>query len=325
MNGLFSWVESAYPSVAGGTWTPVNRGGSDRQFWRGSGTATGLIAVSYAGEKKENRLYSKCAEFLSSHGVGVPEVRAHHEESRWLLLEDVGVEDLWSHRMEPWEVRRVLYGQALEQIGRMHTLDLGKAEALDVLQEPFDAGLYRWEQDYFFKYFLGLDQAELLRRAVPLEKQAADLAALPRVLIHRDFQSQNVMVRHGRVTLIDFQGMRAGLAGYDLASLVYDPYVPMTPEEMEELSNVYASLVGRSDRETWGQEMRAAGRQRLMQALGAYGFLGQVQGKPSFLEHIPAAAERLISLCQDEAWQPLASAVGLALTRTQTGSKEVSP
>ena len=33
--------------------------------------------------------------------------------------------------------------------------------------------------------------------------------------------------------------------------------------------------------------------QRLMQALGAYGFLGLVKGRPQFLEHIPAAMASL--------------------------------
>ena len=33
--------------------------------------------------------------------------------------------------------------------------------------------------------------------------------------------------------------------------------------------------------------------QRLMQALGAYGFLGHTQGRPDFLTHIPAALASL--------------------------------
>jgi aminoglycoside/choline kinase family phosphotransferase len=43
--------------------------------------------------------------------------------------------------------------------------------------------------------------------------------------VHRDFQSQNIIARSGHAYLIDFQGMRPGLAEYDLASLLFDPYV----------------------------------------------------------------------------------------------------
>ncbi len=41
--------------------------------------------------------------------------------------------------------------------------------------------------------------------------------------MHRDFQSQNILVRNGQAYLIDFQGMRPGLAEYDLGSLLLIP------------------------------------------------------------------------------------------------------
>lgn len=311
-DGIISWIEQVYPAAAGGTWITINRGGSDRQFWRGAGAAGGCVAVSYGTEKAENACYAACAEFLQSGGVRVPRVLAHDAERRYLLLEDVGAEDLWTHRGAPWSVRRGLYVQALEQVARLHAADLPAAESAKVVQLPFDAALYRWEQDYFFDHFLGKEHAANLRAAVPLDAQAAGLAERPRVLLHRDFQSQNIMVREGRVYLIDFQGMRAGLAGYDVASLLYDPYVPMTDDERRELSVHYAQTAGRAGSAAWEEELRACARQRLMQALGAYGFLGRVKGRRHFLEHIPVAAERLAALCDEGAWQPLAEAVRAA-------------
>jgi N-acetylmuramate 1-kinase len=313
MKEIFAWVESVRPSAAGGEWTPVNHGGSDRRFWRGSGGAAGLVAVHYGEEKAENGRYAHCADFLHRHGVRVPAVLAHDVSWRRILMEDAGVEDLWSHRDETWAVRRELYGQTLVQLARLHALDLREAGAEHVLREPFDEELYCWEQDYFFANFLGAEKSDVMRAAVPMARQAQELAARPRVLVHRDFQSQNVMVRDGQVTLIDFQGMRAGLAGYDVASLLYDPYVALKTEERGELSEVYAALAGRQDRDAWQVELEACARQRLMQALGAYGFLGVAKGKPAFLQYIPVASERLASLCEEnEEWRPLASAVRAA-------------
>ncbi len=311
-NEIFSWIDQVHPAAAGGTWTPVNRGGSDRQFWRGEEAAIGLVAVSYGTEKAENARYAACAEFLQAGGINVPRVVAHDEERRYLLLEDVGAEDLWAHRDAPWPQRRELYAQALGQVARLHASDLAAAETADVVQAPFDTALYLWEQDYFFSHFLGEEHAAKIRDAVPLAAQAADLAARPRVLLHRDFQSQNIMVRDGRVFLIDFQGMRAGLAGYDVASLLYDPYVAMSDDERADLSAHYAQTAGRTDLAAWEEEFRACARQRLMQALGAYGFLGRVKGRRHFLSHIPVAAERLAALCDEESWQPLAQAVRAA-------------
>ena len=116
------------------------------------------------------------------------------------------------------------------------------------------------------------------------------MAAQPQVLIHRDFQSQNISGRDGRIRLVDFQGMRLGPLGYDLASLVLDPYVAMPTQFRDELverfvTGMRPATIPRPDIRAMAL---AAGLQRIMQALGAYGFLGHVKGKTSFLDHIPA-------------------------------------
>ena len=312
MSEITHWIGSVHPAARGGAWEPIERGGSDRKFWRGRGAAEGFVAVAYGLEKAENARYADCAAFLQSQGVSVPRVLAHDAQRRFLLLEDAGSEDLWTHRALPWEQRSELYRRALREAATMHRADLYAAEKARVLQVPFDADLYRWEQEYFFEHFLGAWRKDL----APFEAQAAFLAAKPRVLLHRDFQSQNIMVRDGRVALIDFQGMRGGLAGYDVASLLYDPYVEMSAAQRAELADFYFESAGLSDRADWADELRACARQRLMQALGAYGFLGRVKGKSSFLQHIPVAAERFAALCLDDpAWQPLAEAVRAAAAK----------
>jgi aminoglycoside/choline kinase family phosphotransferase len=116
------------------------------------------------------------------------------------------------------------------------------------------------------------------------------------VLVHRDFQSQNVIVRDGRAYLIDFQGMRPGLARYDLASLLYDPYVEISATERVELVGYYRELQRRNGAPEDGafdRTLQLCGMQRLMQALGAYGFLGLVKEHPAFLVHIPGAITAL--------------------------------
>ena len=312
MSDVFHWIESVHPAARGGEWSPVERGGSDRKFWRGGGAAAGLVAVAYGLEKAENARYADCALFLQAQGVSVPRVVAHDADRRYLLLEDVGTEDLWAHRAAPWEKRAQLYREALRELALLHRSDLTAAGEAAVLQAPFDAELYRWEQDYFFQHFLGAPRRDL----APFEEQAVALAARPRVLLHRDFQSQNILVRDGKVKFIDFQGMRAGLAGYDVASLLYDPYVEMSEDERAELSQFYFETAGLEDLADWEDELRACARQRLMQALGAYGFLGRIKGKTGFLQHTPTAAGRLAALCQsDEAWQPLANAVRAAAAK----------
>jgi hypothetical protein len=131
---------------------------------------------------------------------------------------------------------------------------------------------------------------------------AERLGNRPRVLVHRDFQSQNIIIRNAQAHLIDFQGMRPGLAEYDLASLLFDPYVSLSRAECEELLAAYeakrnAALSPGSAQ--FREIFCLCGVQRLMQALGAYGFLGLVKGNKAFLNHIPAAMASLRSLVSE--------------------------
>ena len=61
----------------------------------------------------------------------------------------------------------------------------------------------------------------------------------PRCFVHRDFQSQNIVIKDGAACFIDFQGMRPGLPQYDLASLLYDPYVCLPASERADLLEHY--------------------------------------------------------------------------------------
>jgi aminoglycoside/choline kinase family phosphotransferase len=284
--------------------TPIEKGGSDRRFYRvRSSPEQSLILVKYNLERGENRHYVQIAEFLSQNEIHAPKIYFHDPAEGLIWIEDLGESDLWSFREESWLVRRALYESALEEIARLHCLPISEAEHLRKDFPPeFDAALYHWEQQYFFENCLGryFGVAEKTREelgALPtLSKIAEHLAALPRVLIHRDFQSQNLIVRDGQAYLIDFQGMRPGLSKYDLASLLYDPYVELSLGEREELFEVYRELRARfgSPLRVDDEEIfRLCAMQRLMQALGAYAYLGLVRGNEKFLAYIPRAMESL--------------------------------
>ncbi len=279
--------------------TAVEKGGSDRKFYRICTADRSLILVKYSGRKEENRHYVDIAKFLSSAGVQVPHIYLHDPDEGLIWMHDLGKEDLWTFRDEPWAVRRPLYESALIESFKMHTAATRNRDRADLtLEREFDTHLYLWEQGYFFEHCLknhfGVPEAQVreLAELPVLHAASAHLASLPRVLVHRDFQSQNIMIRDGTAWLIDFQGMRFGLAQYDIASLLYDPYVSLQPPEREELLAFYERLARRSGvelPEDFREIFDWCALQRLMQALGAYGFLGLQKGRPDFLAHIPAA------------------------------------
>ncbi len=282
---------------------PIEKGGSGRKFWRMHVGGQSLILVRYGEDRPENKQYVAIGHFLTSVGVRVPEVHFHDESEGLIIMEDAGDADLWSQRDAPWRHRRALYQRTLDQALILHTLAHLATGAEHVKHQPvFDAALYRWEQDYFFEHCLGRhfgitpERLEAEGDRGRLREIADQLAAEPRCLVHRDFQSQNIIVRDGEVCLIDFQGLRPGLAQYDLASLLLDPYVTLSPAEREELLAHYLSGLhgpGKADNPHFRALYDLCAMQRLMQALGAYGKLGHVDGRSEFLAHIPTALPRL--------------------------------
>ena len=292
------------PAEIGLTLVPVGRGGSDRDYFRG--TVSGrdpFILMRYGRLREENNYYAGIARFLREIGIAVPAVIGHDPEIGLLVMEDLGDEDLFALRDAPAELRRDLYAKTLRLAALLHTFPPERVPSGLRLMPGFGAELYRWERDYFREQCVG-KVCGIALAADEEEALESELAALsrrlmetPSALVHRDLQSQNVMVQNGEPFLIDFQGMRLGSPFYDLGSLLCDPYVEIGEEDRTGLLRYYYDLT--RPHYSW-EEFRelflCGSAQRLMQALGAYGFLGRERGKPHFLAHIPAALDRLIDI-----------------------------
>jgi hypothetical protein len=291
---------------------PFEGRGSDRAYcrirWRPDRSA---ILVQYDPARIENTYYADIALFLTENGIPVPEIFRHDPSGCFIIMRDLGDTDLWSLRNEKWEIRRSLYQKALRIVHKLHSFPEADFPFIKVkLTEAFGPNLYRWEREYFRDNFVkSLCAVELKpdlgdRLEAELAGLAERLSSGRRSLVHRDLQSQNVMIYRDDPFLIDFQGMRFGTRFYDLGSILCDPYVSFSEMDRGELLLFYYGL---SEPELdWNAFQNAfweAAAQRLMQALGAYGFLGITKGLSNYLVHVPAgirnlrmAAENAVSL-----------------------------
>ena len=277
--------------------SPLEGRGSDRTFFRLRwNRKDSAILIHYDPKRVENTFYADIAAFLRDINVPVPRLMRHDPTVCLIAMEDLGDTDLWSLRKKPWEIRRVLYQKTLTIVQRLHSFpekdfSFGRVR----LMESFGPNLYRWERDYFRDHFvrgvcgIELDPPFEQKLETELSSLAQRLLGSIRCLVHRDLQSQNVMIRDGEPFLIDFQGLRLGNPFYDLGSLLCDPYVNLSDSERHELmSSCYEMGNWNLDRDTFQKTFWEASAQRLMQALGAYGFLGLKKGLKPYLDHIPS-------------------------------------
>ncbi|MGZ3569953.1 MAG: aminoglycoside phosphotransferase family protein [Thermodesulfobacteriota bacterium] len=300
--------------------SPLEGRGSDRTFfrvkWNGGDSA---ILIHYDPKRVENAYYADIAVFLRNIKVPVPRLILHDPIASLIIMEDLGDKDLSSFNKTPWEARRILYQKTLAIIHRLHSFPENNFSSTRVkLMESFGPDLYRWERNYFKDNFvrdvcrIELGHSFGGKLEAELSSLSERLGATKRCLVHRDFQSQNVMIRDGEPFLIDFQGMRFGNPFYDLGSLLCDPYVNLTSRQQEELLYFYYSL-SKSDLDwiVFENNFWEASVQRLMQALGAYGFLGLKKGLKTFLNHVPAGLRHLLDATSRVTSLPLLHALCL--------------
>ena len=273
------------------TLEPITRGASGRTIVRvKSPLREPFIGLHWTEEREDNEQFVPVAQLLKKSRLRVPEILHDRPRYRVALVQDLGDVDLLSLRDRPFAERLPFYRQAFEQVDRLF---YARAPKDMHLMPPFDAALYRWEQEYFFEHFveglLGMDAAAL-RRDESLSEMAAKLGTVARHLVHRDFQSQNLMIHDGQVWLIDFQGLRRGRQEYDLASLVFDPYMRHSADERGQLLDLWEEISDERPETTLFHQCAA---QRLMQALGAYGNILRNRGDEWYRQHIPAAISQL--------------------------------
>jgi aminoglycoside/choline kinase family phosphotransferase len=292
---------------------PIKRGGSDRHFFRVLlPDLSSLIFMHYGTDVAENANWAGINRFLAGLNIAVPRIFARDEVQHFILLEDLGDVDLWSQRNLPWDKRRDYYFQVLRQIRLLHAFSLDQIPSGLQLSAGYDEKLYRWEHQYFQENFIGevcklqLSLSLLKDWKEELDALIIRLQKIEPSLIHRDFQSQNIMIKNEKTVLIDFQGLRKGCLFYDLGSLICDSYVSFSESERDELINFYYKLMqpayGRSEFEINFWEASA---QRLMQALGAYGYLGLQKKKTAFLQHINNGINNLLTAATYAATLPV--------------------
>lgn len=278
---------------------PITKGASGRTVIRlkPEGHPT-YIGIHYTMERADNANYLPVANFLQKAKFNVPHVLYDNIGRCCALVEDLGDNDLHSMRDEPWEVREPIYRSAFEQLDKLFYSRPPK----DLEFQPsFDSEMYLWEQDYFYdnlaEIHLGMSSGETkaLREHPALQHMAKSLGAAARHLVHRDFQSQNLIVKDNKAYLIDFQGMRRGRQEYDLASLVFDPYMNHPAEEREKLLDLWEEI---TEERPLDDIFTKCAVQRLMQALGAYGNLVSNKNEEWYAQHIPTAAALLRELVE---------------------------
>jgi aminoglycoside/choline kinase family phosphotransferase len=276
----------------------IGTGGSPRLFFRCRKGSKSYIAVY---DRRHRRDYLKLQRHLTKASVAVPEVYRVHDDL--LITEDLGRRSLL--RLARGNPGRALpyYKKAIKELIRFQV----NARPGAPVGAYYDARHIAWEQKYFKRFFLNQYLKIPLRAIRELDpvflKLGQDVKEAIRpisgFLMHRDYQSTNILIRGSRVRIIDFQSARIGPLTYDLAALLRDPYVNIPAKTEGALVDYYLRAVRTAaerpdiDERQFKQAYRLCALQRLLQALGAFANLSLNRGKPHFGRYIGRGARSL--------------------------------
>jgi aminoglycoside/choline kinase family phosphotransferase len=291
---------------------PLPQSGSDRKYFRIHSKNKSVIGA-YNPNPEENDAFIGFTKHFLSKGLPVPEVYGSLPEKSVYYLQDLGDLNLFTFLQQKESVsgfdgeaeeiyRKVLKRLIDFQIKGIDGLDL----ELCYPHKSFDRQSMMWDMNYFKYMFLKLVAVPFNERRLEHDfNLLADylLETSQDFFLYRDFQSANVMLVNNEPWFIDYQGGRKGAPQYDAASLLYDAkaHIPdaVRSRLLEEHIKNFCAVSGQKETEFRGY-YAGFSMIRLMQALGAFGFRGLYERKPTFTGSIVPAVKLFNQLIDTE-------------------------
>lgn len=304
LNILSRWVEQILGSSA--EMRPASADASFRRYFRVfCQNGHTYVAMDAPPEHESVRSFARAAARFTEVGLNVPIVYALDERHGFALLSDLGSRTYLS-AVKDHDDAEPLYRDALDALLRLQTGSLNRLGDF----EAYDSVKLRQEMELFREWFVPCRTSATLTAADhdTIEDTFRILAASaleqPRVWVHRDFHSRNLMVTDtDNPGVLDFQDAVSGPVTYDLVSLLRDCYIVWPAERVEEWLSGYFERIGPAlgdgsvSREQFVRWFDWMGIQRHIKVLGIFSRLFHRDGKPDYLEDLPVVYAYVRDVC----------------------------
>jgi aminoglycoside/choline kinase family phosphotransferase len=237
---------------------------------------------------------------FAKNGVRVPAVESFAKELGVVLLEDLGDLTLerkfWENQNQ--ETAMPFYQQAVDQLIRIHFFASKETTPPSICQTTqFDTAKFMWEMNYAREHLLekltGLQLNNLIQKELTtiFTDICEQLHAEPKYVCHRDYHSRNLMIKLGKVSVIDFQDARRGPLQYDLVSLIHDSYVSLSPASKDFILEDYIEKAREHLPKDWdwmrfAQTFQLQTIQRCFKACGSFSSFYNARKDQRYLKYI---------------------------------------
>ncbi|CAB1370005.1 aminoglycoside phosphotransferase family protein [Denitratisoma oestradiolicum] len=297
-----TWLSGLWPGTSF-TLAPASADASFRRYFRASRAGGDSLIVMDAPPSHEDvGPWLKVQQLFHEAGVHVPDVLATNLDQGFLLLSDLG-NTTYLAALTPERVAAIP-GDYLDAIDALIKI---QAASRPGCLPDYDRALLQRELDLFPDWYIGrhlnltLDDSQRQALSKVFEQILAVNLAEPRVFVHRDYHSRNLMLMEGAANpgIIDFQDAVHGPISYDLVSLLKDAYVDWDEEVALDWLVRYwerakkAGLPVRPDFAEFHRDYEWMGVQRHLKVLGIFARLCHRDGKDGYLKDMPLVAKYL--------------------------------
>ena len=286
---------------------------SFRSYWRTQVDGRSVIVMDSPPAQEDPAPWVAIGERLRAAGLHVPAVLAQDLALGFLVIEDLGSR-LYLPALDAHSADQ-LYGQAMEALLRIQTA----VDGSDL--PPYNHAFLQRELELMPEWFLArhlgytpeCEEWDVIEQAFTTLLHNA--AEQPRVFVHRDFHSRNLLIVEPtgdaepallwNPGIIDFQGALHGPLAYDLASLLRDCYISWDDARVEGWVESYrerAVAAGVLEPAVSSVQFRRwfdlIGLQRHIKVLGIFCRLWYRDGKPGYLADLPRVLGYVLSVAR---------------------------
>ncbi len=310
---LENWIRTRFPDKSF-TLSPASADASFRRYFRVTFSDGTLIAMDAPPEQEDCAPFLHVANLFAAAGAHVPVALGQDLAQGFLLLSDLG-NTTYLQALNDGSDNAVAGENTDKKADRLYRDALAALLKIQLASQPgvlpdYDEALLLRELNLFPDWYLARHL-----KVTPRADQKAELESIfqrivqnnlaqPKVFVHRDYHSRNLMVTTPNPGIIDFQDAVYGPITYDLVSLFKDAYISWDEERVLDWLIRYweqarkLGLPVAADFADFYRDFEWMGVQRHLKVLGIFARLNYRDGKGDYLAALPLVENYLRKACE---------------------------
>lgn len=281
---MLNWIKEKIPEAV--HVKPLTREASQRSFFRLEIDGNEYVLMFYPDSNPvEIARISHFTKLYLQAGIHVPKIYKVIDDQA-LLLEDLG-----RHYFQ-FYFKRSLVADQKKMIEQLIRIGLA-ISAIPAAETPLvhDLARQRYEMDFFIDHYFSSQVRQEKKEEIKSHLyRLVDETCAPTVFAHRDYHSRNILVSNGCYGVVDFQDSMLSHPLYDLASLLWDAYLPWT----ESLRVDIVSGI-RFPSATTKHDLERVALQRTIKALGTFAFQVKVRKNLAYSRYIGRVIRSIVN------------------------------